>query len=98
VSGTQRQGLVTASSRAAQDRRLLVKMVKANGLVSKDFGTGWSLHYETVFSWLSPVIAVTEFRLLLSLAGLPLVEGTSEYVPYFSYVQNSSNVNSKLQC
>jgi len=37
----QHQQSVSASSlHATQDRKLLVKMVKANGLVSKDFGAG----------------------------------------------------------
>jgi len=35
----QRPGLANASPRATRDGKLLVKMVKANGLVGKDFGS-----------------------------------------------------------
>jgi len=36
----QYRGSANVSARSSQDKKLLVKMVKANGLVSKDFSSG----------------------------------------------------------
>jgi len=35
---TQHQGAVNTPAHVTQDRKLLIKMVKANGLVNRDFG------------------------------------------------------------